>query len=170
MPWVRWTDKMDNMVMACRAEGKTAAAIASLMAVQFDGAFTRNMILGRANRIGMPLVKNDRNGRPRKHRAPRKRRPYKPRGPRVTLEEAAPPEGERIAIMELNRSTCHFVIDETNGLETQYCGRETLRLRDIRQPYCQAHFDICHDSSRDPKGSRKPSKFNMKCLRLGTSA
>ena len=160
MAWVRWTDEMDSAIRTSRGDGKSAAAIAKLMGKQFGGIFTRNSILGRANRVGMPKMRNERKGAPRQTNRPRKRREiYRPTGPSISLVEAAPPESERIKIDALTSHTCHFVIDEPRAEDTQYCGRETIKRRDIRQSYCVKHYQICHDTRRDPKGSKRPSKF-----------
>ena len=126
-------------------EGYSCGQIALRINAECGTAFSRNAIIGVANRKGLP-----KRVRPDEPRLPRKRKPRPPRPMLVTVmpkifvapplppppvDDAAIPIAQRKTLMELWDGCCHWPVGEPGTEAFFYCGGPAVAGR----PYCAAH-------------------------------
>jgi GcrA cell cycle regulator len=122
------------------AKGYSASVIATEL-----GGTTRNAVISKANRLGLPgrhTVSTVRRVRrasapkppafPRPHKAPGKLRPARTATPVL--------DALLIPLDQLTSETCHWPVDGPDGRVAGYCGHQ----RTGRQPYCNHHQAIGH--------------------------
>jgi GcrA cell cycle regulator len=148
-----WSDARTEQLRQLWADGLSAGAIA----IEIDprGGMTRNAVIGKVHRLGLPPRKVGRRqwpGVPRK-RSPR-RVQIKPSRPKWDVEnevldndfsqphvdetstlDAAIPKAQRKSLMELTPGTCKWGVGDVGTPEFFFCGAPTVK----GQPYCGPH-------------------------------
>lgn len=159
-----WTDERVNMLKQLREEGLSASQIAK----RLGGGATRNSVIGKMHRLGLP-------GRPQSSRpaarrqAPRSRKPNTasrasaPRShgatalktqlaPRPEPEPAPAPihlvdlsRGGKVTILMLSNKTCRWPIGEPNEGDFCFCGHEPKE----GSPYCDYHTKVAYQPASE---------------------
>ena len=129
-----WQPKEDARLKEYWATKTSTAQIANLMAEEFGRPFTKNAIIGRANRLQQASRKPV-APRPKKPRV----RPYRLVKP--TFRAPPPPALDHAwkLFRELKGEVCHFIEGEPRGMESLMCGLPT-----VNTSYCQYHYWITH--------------------------
>ncbi len=143
-PNTRWTDEEDALLRRLRAEGVSSSKIA----VQIGKS--RNAVIGRASRMGLPSVNESHRPDPNRPRRPQGRPQTRPTGVhlpghnRVRAKAARPrpqpvaaadaPAPSGVGLIALTSGDCHWPYGD--GPFT-FCGHRV----DLsgRQPYCGYH-------------------------------
>lgn len=157
-----WTPPMDDMLTAEWAAGTPTRALAQAIAEAFGAAVTKNSIIGRARRLGLPQRENlggwAASTKPRKHAPapapkPAEERTYMPRGAmavavariRQQRAEAAnpapapkPPPPPPPAIVLSRTACCRFPLwtDATPKAQRRYCDAPAIAGRS----WCPDHL------------------------------
>lgn len=142
-----WSEERTEMFREFMSEtGASFAKIASLMSEKYHCAYTRNAMVGKARRLGIPS--NNPPSKPQILRAEpvvmvRRRKPQ-PQPPTPVAPEAAALRSadvipRHISLLELTSKTCHWPYGETPPLT--YCGNPVFFKN---CPYCGGHFDLSH--------------------------
>lgn len=119
----RWTPERDEQLRSLAASKLSAEKIAEALGPDF----TRNMVIGRAHRIGVSL-------------GARKAAPAAPE-PAVGPQEAIEPVFGPVTMDALRFpiSQCRWIDGETHGTATVYCGAKT----NPGSSYCPEHRERC---------------------------
>ncbi len=133
-----WTDEATDHLKIKWADGWSAGAIA----IWFSGAYyrtlSRNAIMGKVHRLGLPkrVVKE----------AGTERAPRKPRKPwHAPRPEPTPaPSGQEVSFMDLNEGMCRYIPGTPSELNTMYCGGAVLGV----ESYCPHHYRMCYQTQR----------------------
>ena len=129
-----WDKKQDARLSELWTAGMAAVHIALALTEEFKRPFSKNSVIGRANRLAVPSRKVVcRESKPRIRI--RLSRP-------IVRTKAPPPPGENHAWQlfgELTSKTCHFVQDEPRGFDTLMCGLPTSN-----GSYCEYHHWMTH--------------------------
>lgn len=136
-----WTSTMNAYFTKLHRDRRqlSFATIAHEMGLKFGVELTRNAVIGKARRLGLPMRK-----KPTSPRLVFKSYPRKPRAvvaveaPIIPVEaalpEVLPPEG--LTIYQLNSHTCKWPLGYAHARPPFfYCGEKSLTGR----PYCLAH-------------------------------
>ncbi len=151
-----WTQEQTDQLRGYLAAGKTAGQIE----VIFRGAFSRNAIISRAHRKGIPMnapnhpTSGRKGGKKTAAKAkairqnpivPRPKKPTPPNPWKARPAHAAP--SLRLTLMELNNNDCHYPEGDRppflycgNPVEVQHVGAEEERA----MSYCSAHCRIVY--------------------------
>jgi GcrA cell cycle regulator len=148
-----WTEDRIAALTRLWAEGWSASQIAERM-----GSVTRNAVISKARRLGLPDRKGkyQRKARPSK-RDPRKHRrqtppvhPWRlnrsssnrpaPPPPTLTVIVGSVPAGERLSLLELTENTCRWPIGDPQDANFCFCGSQTSG----NGPYCEYHARIAY--------------------------
>lgn len=147
-----WTDEQIAELKELAAKGYSSGAIAQLM------HFTRNAIIGKRNRLGLPQVQTAmrvfvdygpqyQNGsrpqsikpvlpgrvRRRPERIVTSRGPYRKRQPPTVIEPAAAGTALNISLMDLEPHHCRYPLGEAGAVT--FCGCHKM----FGFSYCEAH-------------------------------
>ncbi len=147
-----WDEIQDNRLTELWAQGAAAVEIARTLAEEFSRPFSKNAIIGRANRLQVPPRKaaflTGGEGHGEKKVRIRVRRRLSVMAPRTPL---LPPSQDHAWQLfgELGYGTCRFIQGEPRALETLMCG-----LPQERDSYCQYHYWITHRIKRASVASR----------------
>ena len=139
-----WNDARVDLLRKLWADGLSASQIAGRL-----GEVTRNAVIGKVHRLGLPL--RGKTGRPRGYRPasrPVLRRPpapKTPRPPRTPAPAAAAflplpaqldlPLGERVTVRTLKPSHCRWPFGDPKLPGFHFCGRRKAE----GHPYCSHH-------------------------------
>lgn len=160
-----WTAEQSETVRKLWDSGMAASRIAATM----GGAFTRNMIIGRVHRMGLPgrattdnkhgrpgNQKTGNYGKPRQKAAQGASRPAprivslkhaeaspEPAQPHVEPVAVAIPISRRVTIVELGLGDCRWPLGDPLAPEFRYCGTKC----DPAKPYCVAHHRMAFQPS-----------------------
>jgi GcrA cell cycle regulator len=147
---VPWTQEQIGLLRKFYNEGRSFSIIADMINGATGSSFTRNAVIGRANRLGdlSPRVRG---------RAPSISRIRRARTPSLVPVTPPPPKPVRgdflhIPFLELEPNHCRFPQGE--GLTATYCGQPKKE----GSAYCAYCHSICY--GRDPE----PIKFVPKKL------
>ena len=129
--------------------GMSASAAAAVLSSEFGIRITRNAVIGRARRQGMPL-KGGARGRTVKPKPPKREKPLRPKlplqrpapGPKLPTSTAElrcdPVTPGTLHLLELEEGMCRYPTGE--GAENiRFCGRHRIDGR----AYCCAHVRMC---------------------------
>ncbi|MGC2224971.1 MAG: GcrA family cell cycle regulator [Methylocella sp.] len=157
-----WTNERIELLQKLRLEGWSASRIAGELA----HGITRNAVIGKVYRLGLPP-----------HKAPRRPPHRHANSPQVAgntalashpfvIEAAAPqavrdvvvPISEPVTIVELREPMCHWPIGDPAQSEFRFCGAKKLPGQG---PYCACHAGIAyqtqHDRRRERRSQSRPS-------------
>lgn len=139
---ILWTDEMDAALGDAIRAGATYREAAETLTTEFNRTFTRNMVGGRADRLGLKSLNKpvQPSSKPKGERKPRKPRP-KPAPKIVTTASiiakfsCVEVEPMHLTLIDLERGHCRYVYGD--GPFT-YCGCPQLDGK----PYCGPHFAL----------------------------
>jgi GcrA cell cycle regulator len=154
-----WTDDREEALKKLWADGLSASQIAGEL-----GGVTRNAIIGKVHRLGLPGRSKPRGTRRSKSDRPRRRpgrflvdagtsmplrsaaaleEPIDVRGSTEQCSTKIAPLEQRVGLQQLNDSTCRWPIgDPSNGMT--FCGGRPIG--DL--PYCVHHSRIAYEPVR----------------------
>jgi len=151
-----WTEERIILLLKLDAENKLSRSqIANEMHRQTGSAFSRNAIIGKLARLGVPrkqrpeinmILVRVRNARPKTISGPPKPLPQ----PAIILQTSL-----MLSMDDLTPTTCRYPTSPS-GLPIAFCGHEIAR-----SSYCAAHYRICYNSPRDP---RPDASIRMKIM------
>ena len=132
-----WSESEIAMLRALRAEGKSASEIAAALNASFGEepgyARSRNAVIGKISRLGLPMLRNPARARLYAKAAPQPIEPRK-RAERRALAQAAP--SLNLTLIDMPGSgACRFATTPHEDENHRFCGHPTLRGR----PWCAAH-------------------------------
>ena len=133
-----WLGAEDEVLRRYDAAGHSCSTIALVLSEQFRRPFTRNMVVGRRKRLGLPWRGRVDSWGPRRTK-------YKERQP---LPETPPPvplyvpeiHPQPVTLRDRTALQCHYPLGDTDGLDTIYCGAP---VQDERN-YCAGHCHIMY--------------------------
>ena len=135
-----WNSARVDLLKTLWADGLPANQIAAKL-----GEVTRNAVIGKAHRLGLP-------GRKTTSRTPRPRRTSPLRNRTMVLRSRpcpatpdrlpAVPTALMLSVAGLTGSTCHWPIGDPRSAEFGFCGSQTASGR---QPYCAHHQAAGHN-------------------------
>ena len=164
-PKICWSDDRTEQLKKLWEAGLSASQIASEL-----GNVTRNAVIGKVHRLGLTgrakspssAAPRQRKARPAQHMM-RVARPAARGNQTLALSfeiELEPdpiaydnvvPMSQRLTMLELNDSTCHWPIGDPASSEFFFCGGQSL----INLPYCAHHSRIAYQPASDRR--RRPS-------------
>ena len=155
-----WTDEAIAELKRLHSGGLfSAAEIAVRMAAELHCAISRNAIIGKVLRLGLP--KNDRAtgsskpkaARPMRHDRfrPIKAAPPTAPEPMSDTSDDAIPIGQRRTLDQLTNSTCRWPCGDPAMPDFFFCGHESADLIAGR-PYCARHMRVAYQ----PSAPRRP--------------
>ena len=148
---VQYTEEMVAYIRLKWVEEKWSAEVLARGLSELTGhPFTRNMVIGKVNRMGL--------SKPAKGRSPLKRmsskgilrvvtRIFRTPPPPIEAEE---PEPLGYTLLELPKNGCRY--PHTHYPYT-FCGAETID----RSSYCAYHYSVCYVQSRYKRRPTSPS-------------
>ena len=159
MTVLTWSDDRVEQLKKLWEAGLSASQIAAEL-----GNVTRNAVIGKVHRLGLSgraKTPSSAAPRPRKARpAPQVMRVSRPgsRGNtalapafRVEVEvdpiahDNVVPMSQRLTLLELNESTCHWPVGDPSNPEFFFCGGKSL----TGLPYCAHHSRIAYQPAAD---------------------
>ncbi len=146
-----WTEERIILLLKLDSENALSrAGIATALAERTGSCFSRNAIIGKLARLGVPL------------KAKKCAAPKKSKGPKIFIvhkkSEPLPPptpvlqESMKLTLEQLTPATCHYPAGDQAPFE--FCGHPVFD-----RSYCAAHFKICY---YNPGASRPDASFRMK--------
>ncbi len=159
MTVVGWTDDRVEQLKKLWEAGLSASQIAAEL-----GSITRNAVIGKVHRLGLSgrakspssAVPRQRKVRPAQHMM-RINRPVS-RGNTALAQafevEAEPdpiaydnvvPMSQRLNLLELNESTCHWPVGDPSSPDFFFCGGKALNSL----PYCAHHSRVAYQPASD---------------------
>ncbi|MCO5131845.1 MAG: GcrA family cell cycle regulator [Xanthobacteraceae bacterium] len=159
MTVLTWSDERVEQLKKLWEAGLSASQIAAEL-----GNVTRNAVIGKVHRLGLSgRAKTPSSAAPR----PRKVRPAQPmmrvarpvsRGntalaqafevelePDPIAHDNVVPMSQRLTLLELNESTCHWPVGDPSNPEFFFCGGKSL----TGLPYCAHHSRIAYQPAAD---------------------
>ncbi len=130
-----WTYEAEERLKDKWFEGWTAGAIARWFSDTYHHPFTRNAIMGKINRLGLP------------RRIPSEKLPKRTTPPKAKIKPWAPrrahikpPSGREVSFMDLEWDMCRYIPGNPSEAKTMYCGDPVLGVFS----YCPHHYMLCH--------------------------
>lgn len=127
-----WTEERTALLRALWAEGLSCTQIADQI-----GGLSRNAVIGKSNRLGLPRRKR-KEGAPRR---PKEKRAYRigraSVAPDLFQDALPPPDFLGIPFVETDAKTCMY--PEGDGAHMLFCGQP----RKDESSYCPGHHAIC---------------------------
>lgn len=146
-----WTDERVKVLTALWTQGLSASQCAERL-----GGVTRNSIIGKVHRLGLPARSKSRLSNPACPRGTIKRvraLPLKPRMPaaapphvckpspvRATEPAKAPQPALMLSVAQLGHWDCRYPFGTPKALDFGYCGHKATR----RFGYCEHHHRVVH--------------------------
>jgi GcrA cell cycle regulator len=145
-----WSEERIDLLKHFRAAGRSAGQIAALL-----GGVTRNAVIGKLHRLGVPTRLVAGSNKPAVPRPDRKRA-FK----EVSLTKKFPPASlatydQAIAFEDLARHHCRWPIDGPHG--RRYCGDAICK--DGPAPYCSEHLARAYVPLARKTGPYIPSRY-----------
>ena len=143
----RWTDDRTATMSKLWAEGLSASQIAKAL-----GGTTRNAVIGKVFRMGLPGRKTPINGETARKLRKARRRAGLVQVPRFNKIKAPPLEQDlrkaaalkpidpTLTIMGLNAFTCRYPIGDPQEADFSFCGRTCS----LAGPYCADHTRLAY--------------------------
>lgn len=140
-----WTDERIILLLKLDAENiLSRAQIANELARETGSCFSRNAIIGKLARLGVPPKDRPKAMQRHAQSRPKSIRPQPAPRPLPPSREA-PQESMRLTLEQLTETTCHYPTNsETESFA--FCGHPVNR-----GSYCAAHYQICYYAPRDPR-------------------
>lgn len=144
---VFWTPEKTERLRMLWAAGKSARDCGAAL-----GA-TRNMVIGKVDRLGLKRPERVKVERPIAER-PRRQPIAKPKQPQPVLPPPPPrlradqplPESRPVSLLQLNRTHCRWPIGDPRKPEFHFCG--AVAKRTVNRPcYCPDHARLSTDRS-----------------------
>lgn len=155
-----WTDERTALLCKLYANGDSASLIASEI-----GGITRNAVIGKIHRLGLPSRPSIRTLPHSRHRAPifrlppssmprdrnltrtinKRQRKVTPMEPEV-IDYIIPPE-QRRSLLELSRHTCRWPVNDVGDPDFYFCGSPNADVIENR-PYCGYHMRVAYAPRR----------------------
>jgi len=121
---IEWTPDRVKTLMALWAEGVSTLEIGRRLGI------TKNAVVGKVHRLGLPKRQSPINSTPRTPCA------SKPAGPvRLKPQYTVPPTKDMVKMEELSSGMCNWPEGEPGTEDFRFCGQQSLEGR----PYCAAH-------------------------------
>lgn len=149
---IGWTDERVEILKKEWAEGLSASQIAGSL-----GEVTRNAVIGKVHRLGLPGRATTSRLQASYARLNRKRRTHlqitKPVTITVRKPRPSPPtpvefkEALMLELLALTSRTCKYPIGDPQDEQFGFCGNSPI----TGETYCEFHYTICHQIK---KGSR----------------
>ncbi len=137
---IDWTPDRVKTLMALWAEGISTLEIGRRLGV------TKNAVVGKVHRLGLPKRQSPINSTPR---APRVAKPAEPVRMKV---QAPPPSVENMVKMEeLTSGMCNWPEGEPGTEDFRFCGQNSLEGK----PYCAAHCARAYVKSTRDRGQSR---------------
>ena len=168
MTVLTWSDDRVEQLKKLWEAGLSASQIAAEL-----GNVTRNAVIGKVHRLGLSgraKTPSSAAPRPRKARpAPQMVRVSRPvaRGNTALAQayemevETDPvaydnvvPMSQRLTLLQLNESTCHWPVGDPSNPEFFFCGGKAL----TGLPYCAHHSRVAYQPAGDRRRDRRPTK------------
>ncbi|MGL4263736.1 MAG: GcrA family cell cycle regulator [Afipia sp.] len=167
MTVISWTDDRVEQLKKLWEAGLSASQIAAEL-----GTITRNAVIGKVHRLGLSgrakspssAAPRQRKVRPAQHMM-RISRPVS-RGNTALAHafevEAEPdpiaydnvvPMSQRLSLLELNESTCHWPVGDPGSADFFFCGGKAL----TSLPYCAHHSRVAYQPASDRRRTSRPS-------------
>jgi GcrA cell cycle regulator len=168
---VHWTEDQDQYLRDHRGKLTSSQIGAEL-------GCTRNAVIGRANRLNLPKLRDTPNGWEdvnRDHTVKRRLRRFvmsKPKPPAVVelalpvVDNAAIPVEQRKSTMELGPRDCRWPVGDPQEPGFFFCGA----VQRDGSSYCTAHHRIAYNRIREPVNARPKFNFVVTTQVLETSA
>lgn len=164
MTIVAWTDDRVEHLKKLWEAGLSASQIASEL-----GNMTRNAVIGKVHRLGLTgRAKSPSSGVPRQRKVRpaqhmmRINRPVS-RGntalaqafaveaePEPVLYDNVVPMSQRVNLMELRETTCHWPVGDPGNEDFFFCGGKALE----KLPYCAHHSRVAYQAPSDRRRTR----------------
>lgn len=148
-----WTPEREARLRELWRAGKSAGFIVT----DLDCGITRNAVIGKIGRLGLPQRRTTERLRP-EGRKPRKSRAKPPRTPETVRQGPGTPEpvppvqptpqarqtaialvpDTAVTFRDITDHQCHYIIGDPKGLDTLYCGGE-IHARSL----CVYHYHLC---------------------------
>jgi GcrA cell cycle regulator len=145
----------------------SAARIGDALSNEFGVKITRNMVCGKASRLGLMLKgkgANVENKTPKaKPKNPHKMVFYVPRNAALVgllAEPIAIPTSRRVQLIELTFNSCRWPIGDPRHTDFGFCGAGRVKPYDDSNAYCAAHAVIAY---------RPIGKINLRPVRQANS-
>ncbi|MBB5052308.1 MAG: GcrA family cell cycle regulator [Afipia sp.] len=169
MTVMSWTDDRVEQLKKLWEAGLSASQIAAEL-----GNITRNAVIGKVHRLGLSgRAKSPSSAAPRQRKAARPAqhmmrisRPVS-RGNTALAHafdvEAEPdpiaydnvvPMSQRLSLLELNESTCHWPVGDPGSADFFFCGGKALNSL----PYCAHHSRVAYQPASDRRRTSRPTK------------
>lgn len=148
-----WTDERVELLKKLWSEGRTASQIAG----ELSNGITRNAVIGKVHRLGLPgRVKAPSMSMPRP-RAPKPRinRPMM-RGANALalaprpIEDVAVLLSNPVTIIDLRESMCKWPLGDPTTPEFRYCGAASP----VGVSYCTFHSHVAYQPAQDRRRER----------------
>jgi GcrA cell cycle regulator len=127
-----WTNGQIDRLRVLWADGISCRKIAATLNEEFNAAYSKNAIIGKARREGFPASNNRVTGRPQgsKDKHPRV---YEPALPDLT--DFSIPFAQRRTLFELRPQDCRWPVGDPCDPGFFFCGGKSLDT----SPYCAGH-------------------------------
>ncbi|MVT49848.1 GcrA cell cycle regulator [Bradyrhizobium yuanmingense] len=116
-----WSDDRIRQLEGLWRAGLSASQIAAEL-----GNVTRNAVIGKVHKLGLPNRSS------------------------VSDYQGVAPMSQRLSLLELNESTCHWPVGDPSSPDFFFCGRKALP----GLPYCAEHSKVIYT----PAGERRKQK------------
>lgn len=131
-----WTSERIALLLRLDAENKLSRSqIAKRLAEETGSKFSRNAVIGKLMRLGVPKKDNRSEEPPKKSAAVKKITQEPP----VILEAPIPIGASlKLSLDQLKRTSCRYVTS-ADGLPFEFCGHTIFH-----RSFCAAHYRICY--------------------------
>jgi GcrA cell cycle regulator len=133
-----WTAKNINKLKTMWVKNKTAADIATALG---DGV-TRNAVIGKANRLGLPKRPSPIKTTVSSKKVVVKKVPQE--NVVVDTEVLIKHKKGSFSILDIKENMCRYPIGDPKDENFHFCGKKALE----DNPYCQAHSDIVYQQKK----------------------
>ena len=135
-----WTDRRIEMLRKLWDEGLSCSMIAGEL-----GGITRNAVIGKADRLGLPRRRHQHEGPPRLARPKRNFGFIQRNNPDVKPVPFVPRAADvvplNLGVLQLSDAKCRFPYgDHLEGVPYTFCGHSVKRDK----PYCPAHCALVY--------------------------
>lgn len=140
---IPWRLCEDVLLKSMYLSGETMVEIARAINRNHGTHRTKNAVIGRADRLNLPIRYTKIKEPEAKPEKPQRiRYKYHNDGNKPAPAPIPVNNGNGITILELTNISCRYITDDTKKL---YCGNITSR---VGGSYCQRHNDICYQKIR----------------------
>lgn len=133
-----WNPTHTERLKKYHSDGCSASVIATRLNTEFGASYSRNAIIGRMYRLGLPKRRSRTFAAPKVPRAPRIiwHRPPKAQPVVVPqIKDLEIPLEQRRTLFELAPNTCRWPVGEATSPDFFFCGAEVQEDK----PYCIGH-------------------------------